>query len=136
MTLPFVLLIGGIIVEVAIAGAFVTYFLSSSGYGERLSVRATAAAESGIRDAMMRITQNKEFVPDAGQTSYSIYVSQDNNDFALVSVGRTTQSGVYRYTVTSLGTAVSRQRKFSAVVSVSAVTGRVELESIKEIPVE
>lgn len=137
MTLPFVLLIGGIIVEVAIAGAVVSYFLSSSGYGERLSLRATAVAESGIRDAMIRITQNKEFVPDAGQASYSVYVSQDNNnDSAFVTVSRTTSAGMYRYAVTSLGTAVSRQKKFSAVISVNGTTGRVELESVKEVAVE
>lgn len=135
MTLPFVLLIGGIIVEVAIAGAFVTYFLSSSGYGERLSIRAAAAAESGIRDAMLKITQNKEFVPIDGQgTPYT--VMQDNNDFALVSFSRTTQSGTYRYVVVSIGTAVSRQKKFSAVISVNGTTGQVELESIKETAVE
>src|SRR3989344_953090 len=98
MTLPFVLLIGGIIVEVAIAGAFVTYFLSNSGYGERLSMRATAASESGVRDAMIRITQNKELVADATKTSYTVYVSQDNNnDSALVVISRTTSGGIYRY---------------------------------------
>ncbi len=134
MTLPFVLLIGGIIVEVAIAGAFVTYFLSSSGYGERLAIRATAAAESGIRDAMVRITQNKEFTPNGGQTSYS--VMQDNNDYALVTVSRADSGEIYEYIVQSLGTAVSRQKKFLAVIAVNGTTGQLELESIKEVAVE
>lgn len=136
MTLPFVLLIGGIIVEVAIAGAFVTYFLSSSGYGERLSIRAAAAAESGIRDAMVKITQNKDFLPDAGQTSYSISVSGDTNDTALVSASRSTASGKYLYVVESLGTAVSRQKKYRARIFVDSITGRVELESITDVPIE
>lgn len=136
MTLPFVLLIGGIIVEVAIAGAFVSYFLSSSGYGERLSIRAAAAAESGIRDVMVKITQNKDFLPDAGQTSYSISVSGDTNDTALVSASRSTASGKYLYVVESLGTAVSRQKKYRARIFVNPVTGRVELESITDVPIE
>lgn len=136
MTLPFVLLIGGIIVEVAIAGAFVTYFLSNSGYGERLSVRAAAAAESGIRDAMVKITQNKEFLSDLGNTSYSISVSNETNDTALVSATRETASGKYLYTVTSLGTAVSRQKKYVARIFVDPITGQVELESIQETAVE
>jgi uncharacterized protein (UPF0333 family) len=136
MTLPFVLLIGGIIVEVAIAGAFVTYFLSNSGYGERLSVRAAAAAESGIRDAMVKITQNKEFLSDLGSTSYSISVSTETNDTALVSASRETASGKYLYIVTSLGTAVSRQKKYVARIFVDPITGQVELESIQETAVE
>lgn len=136
LTLPFVLLIGGIIVEVAIAGAFVTYFLSNSGYGERLAIRATAAAETGVRDAMVKITQNKEYVSEAGETSYSLYVSEDNNDFALVTVSRVTSGSKYVYTVISLGTAVSRQKKFTAVISVNPTTGTSELESIQETAIE
>lgn len=134
LTLPFVLLIGGIIVEVAIAGAFVTYFLSSSGYGERLSIRAAAAAESGIRDAMVRITQNKEFLPNTGITSYSI--THDNNDTAIIIINRADSGNIYKYTVESLGTAVSRQKKFSAIIAVDGTTGQIELQSIQEIAVE
>lgn len=136
MTLPFVLLIGGIIVQVAIAGAFVTYFLSNSGYGERLSVRAAASAESGIRDAMVKITQNKEFLSDGGNTSYSVSVSNETNDTALITVMRETANGKYLYTVTSLGTAVSRQKKYTARIFVTPITGQVELESIQETAVE
>jgi uncharacterized protein (UPF0333 family) len=136
LTLPFVLLIGGIIVEVAIAGAFVTYFLSNSGYGERLSIRAGAAAESGVRDAMVKITQNKEFLSNGGEATYSVSVSTENTDNALVTVTRSDSGTKYLYVVTSLGTAVSRQKKYVARIYVDAVTGQTELESVKEVAVE
>lgn len=135
MTLPFVLLIGGIIVEIAIAGAFVTFFLSNSGYGERLSIRASAAAESGIRDAMVKITQNKEWNPDPA--NYVLQVSSENNDTASLQINRTTPDAThYKYDVVSLGTAGSRQKKLTATVFVDTATGAVQLESIRENPIE
>jgi uncharacterized protein (UPF0333 family) len=135
MTLPFVLLIGGIIVEITIAGAFVTYFLSSSGYGERLSIRASAAAESGIRDAMVKITQNKEW--DPVPPTYILQVSSETNDSASLQITRTIPDTThYKYEIISLGTAGSRQKKFVATVFVDTATGEVQLESIRENPIE
>lgn len=135
MTLPFVLLIGGIIVEITIAGAFVTYFLSSSGYGERLSIRASAAAESGIRDAMVKITQNKEW--DPVPSTYILQISSEPNDSASLQITRTIPDTThYKYEIVSLGTAGSRQKKFVAIVFVDTTTGAVQLESIRENPIE
>ena len=70
ITLPFILLVGGIIVEIAIAGLFTAYFLSSANLGERLATRAASAAYSGIQDAMVKITRNKEF----GNQTYSLEI--------------------------------------------------------------
>ena len=38
--LPTILLIGGIITEIAIAGVLIAFILSNSGWGERLSAQA------------------------------------------------------------------------------------------------
>ncbi len=137
MTLPFILLVGGIIVEIAIAGSFVAYFLSTSGYGERLSVRAGAAAHSGLRDAMMRISQNKEFISISCSTPYS-YAVPVGDDAASVSVCRETDvpSGKYIFTIESIGYAGSRQKKLVSSFLVDSVTGRSQLESISEEKVE
>lgn len=136
ITLPFVLLISGIIVEIAIAGSFVTYFLSTSGYGDRLAERASIAAHSGIRDALQRIANNKEFsnAPCAAPYAYSITFDSDS---AAVSVCRTADaaSNKYVYTISSIGTAVSRQKKFVATLLVDQTTGRVYLESTVEQPI-
>lgn len=137
ITLPFVLLIGGIIVEIAIAGSFVTYFLSSSGYGERLGNRANAAAQSGAWDAMVKISQNKEFSSASCGLPYSYSVTV-GSDSAVVSVCRTTNSSLnaYVYTLTAVGTAVSRQKKLIATLIVDVTTGRLRLESTVEQAVE
>jgi len=133
ITLPFVLLISGIIVEVAIAGSFVTYFLSTSGYGDRLAERASVAANSGIRDAMQRITNNKEFSSAPCDSPYSYSISMEN-DSATVAVCRVTDvsSNKYVYTISSVGTAVSRQKKLVATFLADKTSGRVYLESTTE----
>lgn len=137
MTLPFILLVSGIIVEIAIAGSFVAYFLSTSGYGERLATRANAVASSGIRDALVRISQNKEFtsVSCVDPYAYSFQVGQDS---VTVNVCRTTdfESTKYTYTVDSFGYAGTRQKRLSARILVDKVTGHVQLESISEQAIE
>lgn len=137
ITLPFVLLISGIIVEIAIAGSFVTYFLSASGYGDRLAERASIAAHSGIRDALQRITNNKEFSSASCAAPYS-YTIALGNDSAVTTICRTTDAGSnkYVYTISSIGTAISRQKKFVATLLVDETTGRVYLESTVEQAIE
>jgi uncharacterized protein (UPF0333 family) len=132
IALPFILLVSGIIIEITIAGSFVTYFLSTSGLGERLSLRASAAAHSGIRDAMIRISRDKEYA--ASQQDYDLDVGDDTT---AVSVSRTVDNpqNSYIYTITSTATASSRQRKLTATVIVNQTTGFVQLQSLKEEPV-
>jgi len=137
ITLPFVLLISGIILEIAIAGSFVAYFLSTSGYGDRLAERASIAAHSGVRDALVRITGNKEFTSALCSSPYT-YTVPVESDSAAVSVCRTTDSVThsYVYTITSVGTAVSREKKFVAVLLVDQTTGQVSLQSTTETTVQ
>lgn len=137
ITLPFVLLVSGIILEIAIAGSFVTYFLSTSGYGDRLAERASVAAHSGVRDVLIRITENKEFTSASCSAPY-VYSISVGTDAAAVSVCRTvnTATNSYVYTITSTGTAVSREKKFVATLLVDQTTGRVSLESTTEATVQ
>lgn len=135
MTLPFILLIGGIIVEIAIAGSFVAYFLSTSGYGERLSIRATAASNSGIRDAIVRIAQNKEFTEQPCSDPY-VYSFPVGEDSVTVSVCRASESSKYVYTIESIGYAESRQKKLVARIPVDKITGYAQIESVLEEAIE
>ena len=70
-TLSFILLVSGVVLEVAVAGSFITYFLNSAGFGERLSARALAAAQAGVGDATLQVVRNKEFVT-AGTATYTL----------------------------------------------------------------
>jgi len=131
IALPFVLIIGGIIVEITIASTVVAYFLASSGLSERLSERAGLAAKAGINDAVLRIVNDKEY--GALSQSYSFGVDRDS---VMVSVTRVfnAQTNVYAYTVSATGLAGARASRIIATLSVDEKTGKTRLESLIEAP--
>ena len=126
--LSFIILVSGIVVEIAIAGSFVTYFLSASGLGERLSNRALSAAEAGVRDAQVRITRDSDFVT-SGSLVYSLSLG---SDVASVDVSRS-GSGPFVYTISSTGVASTRERKLIATLVVHS-SGLMQLQEISEEP--
>src|SRR6056297_719410 len=105
IALPFVLLVGGIIIEIVLAGSFISFFVNASALGERLSVRALSAANTGVYDAVMKISRNKEF--GSGGVSYEISVGDDS---VLVDVSRSSDDAqdIYVYNVESVATARNR----------------------------
>ncbi|MEX1014308.1 MAG: hypothetical protein WDZ80_04075 [Candidatus Paceibacterota bacterium] len=133
IALPFVLLIGGIIVEIVIAGSIVSFFVNAASLGERLSVRALAAANTGVYDAMEKISSNKEF--SVSPVEYEIIIGDDS---VTVNVSRVEDAGnnVYEYTISAIAVAESRQRKMQAIVFVDQTTGQLNLNSIEEQPVQ
>lgn len=133
-TLAFMLLVGGIIMEIAIAGSFITYFLSHSALGERLAVRAFAAAEAAIRDAHIKIARNKDFV-SGSSLSYSL---DFGNDAALVNISKDLVSDPenYIYVISATGIAGNRQRKLVSTIFVNKTTGVIYFQSLIEQAVE
>lgn len=127
VALSFILLVSGIIIEIVIAGSLVTYFLGSSGLGERLQSRAETAAYSGLWDALVKISRNRDF----GSTTqnYGLTVGSDS---ATLTVSRTFNSNgnVYIYTVASLGMAGTREKNLLATAIVNQVTGQIQLQSV------
>lgn len=134
IALPFVLLVGGIIVEIVVAGSLVSFFINAASLGERLSLRALAVANTGVYDAVLKISANKEFAA-GGTVNYSVNIGDDS---VSVSVSRTVDNnaGVYNYTVNSTATARSRQRKVVAELVVDQTTGQINLRSISEESVQ
>ena len=126
--LPVILLIGGMLMEIGIAGAFVAYFSSQSGFGVRLSQDAFAMAQTGIRDAMIKIVRDKNFNPSPNP--YTITVGKNS---VQVSVCKDTCAGAGKFQVDSTGVASVKQHKIRAVINVNALTGEVKLESENEI---
>jgi uncharacterized protein (UPF0333 family) len=127
IALSFVLLVSGVIIEIVIAGSFVTYFLSNSGLGERLQSRAATAAYSGIWDALLKISRNRDF--GSSDQNYGLATGSDS---ATVSVSRTLNgsANVYVYSVTSLGIAGTREKNIAATAIVDQVTGQIQLQSV------
>lgn len=133
-TLSFILLVSGVVIEVAVAGSFVAYFSNTAGFGERLSTRALAAAQAGVDDAVLQIVRNKEF-STGGTTTYNFEVG---NDTVALSVSRTADSdnNTFVYTITSTGVARSRQRRLVARLVVNQTNGLAELQDVSEQAVD
>jgi len=130
-TLPVVLLVGGLIVEIGIAGAFIAYFLSQSGFGVKLSEEALAAARAGAQDALIRIVRDKNFNPSPNPYTLTI-----GNRSAQVTVCKDTCAGTDKFQVDSLGIAFNKRRQVRAIIHVNNLTGEVKLESEREVAIQ
>jgi len=135
--LPTILLIGGIIVEIGIAGAFISFLLSQSGFGAKLSAEAFAAAQSGIDDAMMRIVRDKNFYTGPA-APYTLTVGNRSAQVIICKDFKTVSSACDTINdgkdeITSLGSALTKRRQLRAIVNVDNNTGEVRVESIQEI---
>jgi len=123
--LPAMLFIGGIFVEIGLAGAFISFYLNLRGFGIKMSAEALAAAEAGVQDALIKIIRNKDFT----SSGYDLTVG---NRSANVVVCKDTCAGTGKHKITSIGSALVKRRKIEAVVNVNNTTGEVKIESILE----
>ncbi|MEK7624107.1 MAG: hypothetical protein AAB404_00025 [Patescibacteria group bacterium] len=126
--LPTILLIGGIITEIAIAGVLVAFVLSNSGWGERLSAQALAAAKAGVEDALLKIAVDKNFIAPSG---YNFSVDSRIAEVIVIKDPTGYPSGVHQ--IISSGKAFGRQRKLETILVVDGDTGKVDLKSTREI---
>ena len=116
--------------EIGIAGAFIAYFLSQSGFGVKLSEEALAAARAGIQDATIRIVRDKNFNPSPNPYTLTI-----GNRSAQVTICKDTCAGTDKFQVDSLGIAFNKRRQVRAILYVDSITGEVKLESEKEVAI-
>ena len=129
-TLPVVLLIGGLVVEIGVTGVFMAYYLSQSGLGVKLSEEALVAARAGIQDAKIRIVRNKSFIPSPNPYALTV-----GNRTAQITTCKDTCAGAGKFQITSLGMALAKRRQVQSIISVDSFTGEVKIESEKEIAI-
>lgn len=126
--LPTLLILGGIVVNIAVIIALGVYLLVGSGLGNRLSSEALAAAKAGIQDGILRVAKDKNFFGSyelaVGQRSVSVEICKDSEPPACAGLGKRKISAV--------GSALTRRRKMEAVMSVSSI-GEIRVESVKEV---
>lgn len=135
--LPMVLLIGGIVVEISLAGAFISFFAVQSGLGVKLSDEALAAAKSGVQDAVLKIIRNKNFSSPSG------YILATGNRSAVVTVCHDSYTAstacdtlsVGKDEIISTGSALLKRRKMKAMINIDSVSGEIKIESIEEIAI-
>ena len=125
-TLPVVLILGGIILEVTAVASFVAFSINKSGLGERAQAEALTSAKSGAEDAIRRLIRNKDFYDSDG---YNLTVGDET---VTVTVTKDVpEVGKTRIEATS--TVFLRQRVIRADVSIDSTTGEVNVLSFKEV---
>lgn len=135
-SLPAILLMSAIIIEIGIASVFLLTYLNNSVYGTRLANQAFMAARSGINDAVARIILNKNCGVDASCAptypgTYTITVGTATTD---VSICKDTCVGSGKDQIIAIGRALTRQHRIVAIANVDPTTGMVVIESIKDEP--
>ncbi len=128
ITLPALLLVGSLIAQIGIAGAFVSYFLGQSGFGIKASEEALAAAHAGIQDSLIRIIRNKNFNPSPNPYTLAI-----GDSSAQVEVCKDACAGDNTFQIDSLGISFNKRRRVRAIIQINALTGEVKLESEREV---
>lgn len=124
--LPFLLLVGAIIVILGLTVGFSGFVESSLGGGQANSQEAYFLALSGVEDAALRLVLDKYF-------SSSGYNLSSGNGVATVVVEQNQpQTGQVRITAT--GVVRSRKRKVQIIANVSPTTGKVDVVSRQEVP--
>jgi hypothetical protein len=130
-SLPAIILFGGLMVELSLAGAFLIYYLNNSIYGTRLSQAALVAAQAGIEDGILKVVLDKDCPNINCPASYTITTDSGNAD---VEICKDTCSGAGTTQITSTGRSLTRKHKIVAVLSVNDTTGLVSRDSVTEIP--
>ena len=138
-TLPVILLISGIVMELTIAGVIIASLITSTIFSERLSAEALAAARSGAQDAIVKIIRYNcsSFIsgcPSENPDSPDVVVLAENRTAEVYIAAKTPIGDGVRFTVSSVGIAATNKKKIEALVEVSASSGKVSVVSFKEVP--
>ncbi len=136
IALPLIILISGIVLEVALSLALISYYLVQISFGGKSSNEALSAAQTGIDDAVIRIVRNKDF-----SSSYTLSIDNiKKTDVVVCSNSKTTTINCDTYNsgkdeITSTGKFFNRNRRLRAFVNVDNEKGEISVESVTEIPI-
>ncbi|PIR89106.1 MAG: hypothetical protein COU07_02660 [Candidatus Harrisonbacteria bacterium CG10_big_fil_rev_8_21_14_0_10_40_38] len=135
ISLGITLLLGGIIIEIGVGIALITYLLNQNNFGIKQSNESYVAAESGIEDAILRVindnfTTGSIVTIDLTNASADVRICEDTIGGSENGCGATAAPG--KTEIISVGTSQLRKRKIVAVLNIDSETKKVSLESISE----
>lgn len=130
-SLPAIILFGGLMVEMGLAGAFLVYYLNNSLYGTRLSQAALVSAQAGIEDGILKVVLDKSCPNINCPATYSLSTDSGTAD---VTICKDSCSGAGTTQITSTGNALTRRHRIVAILTVNSTTGLVTKESVTEVP--
>lgn len=123
--LPTILIIGGIIMEIAITSGVLALLNASNSLNVRSAAEALYAARSGANDGLIKVVRDKNF-NSAG------YVVSINTMTATVIVTKD-QPAQGQTKIVSTSDVLSRRKVYQVIVSVDSVSGETNLISSGEI---
>ncbi len=136
-SLPVVLLLGGIIIEIAIAGAFIFYYVNSNVYGTKLSNQAAATARAAVEDAVLRVIRN----PNCGGVDPcpANYTITTGGGTATVSICKDicpadASIGIGQTEIIADARASSKKHRIITILNVSTTVPFVTIASITDVP--
>jgi hypothetical protein len=135
-SLPVVLLLGGIIIEITIAGALIFYYINGNVFGNRLATQAAAAARAGVDDAFMRIIYNPSCGNDEANCP-GTYTLTAGTAAAEVTICKDTCSGLpagASHKITAIGTAQNKKHEIVAFINAIENLPLVTLVSMTDTP--
>lgn len=128
-SLPAIILFGGLLVEIGIAGALLVFYLNSSLYGTRLANEALVIAQAGVDDAMLRIVRDKTCPNASCPEEYTITAGNGSAD---VTICKDSCAGIDKTEITSVGRVFTRRHKLITIVSIDATTGLITIDSVTD----
>ena len=135
ISLPTILMVSGIIAEVALVGVILAFLFSASGFGGRLAAESLAAAQTGIQDAFYRIVINDfassyTITVGPGNRLARITIERDPADLGICNVG-----WGCRFRVRSVGEAFLSNSQMEAILGVDPLSREISILSLREIPI-
>jgi len=124
-----ILLIGGIISEVAMASLIASYLVSQEGLGKRISYEAELASNGAVEDAILKISREGDsYTPDG--TPYTLSIGALNTS---VSITKSVHASYSVFTIVATTSVLNKERKAQAVVILDSTTGVSNIESNGDI---
>ena len=134
-TLPTMLLLGSIIIEIVIAMAFLTYYFNTLNFSARLTSESLETARAGAQDGINKVILDKNayFLP-------AYQVTTSNGRTANVTITRPIAcspdpaSPVTGQTlIDSVATVFNKNRAIRAVMQIDCLSGQVGITSLGEL---
>ncbi len=124
------LLLGGVIIEIAIAVAFLAYYFNTLNFSSRLATEALETARAGAQDGISKVILDKR----ASFSALAPYtVTTSTGRVASVTICRETCIGPGKTQVISGASVANQRKKIQAELSVDSTTGQVVVDTLKEI---
>lgn len=133
-TLPTVLLLGGVIIEIAVTMAFLSYYFITITHGSRLGAEAIEVARAGADEAVLRVVRNKNY---SANSPFNFTVSTNPLRVAIVQVCRDDilcdgVSDPGKTEILSTATVVNRKARIRILLTVDPSTGLVSVDLVEE----